>query len=284
MRARVSWPASLLALAAGAGCRQDMHDQPRYKPLAQSDFFADQRSARPLVDGTVARGQLRDDDGALHGQDRRGAWPPTFPFPVTRATCWSAASERFDIYCTPCHDRARQRRRHDRAARLQAAAVASTSTACARRRRATSSTSSPTASAPCRTTRRRCRVERPLGDRGLHPRAAAEPARDAGRRADARSAPSSTASRRRRRTGARSAGPRMSADPTSRRGSSGCRRVALGRRRVVGLVGCAAWRPREPGAVLPLLPRSPSCSGSASRSAACRSCMIHHLTGGAGGS
>ena len=49
-----------LALLAGSlamiGCRQDMHNQPRYKPLAGTDFFGDGRSARPVIDGTVARG------------------------------------------------------------------------------------------------------------------------------------------------------------------------------------------------------------------------------------
>ena len=43
------------------GCRQDMHDQPKYIPLRESTFFDDARSARPLVAGTVARGQLHDD-------------------------------------------------------------------------------------------------------------------------------------------------------------------------------------------------------------------------------
>jgi mono/diheme cytochrome c family protein len=44
-----------------AACRQDMHDQPKYTPLTPSVFFADGRSARPLVEGTVARDQLRED-------------------------------------------------------------------------------------------------------------------------------------------------------------------------------------------------------------------------------
>ena len=50
-----------LTLLLSVGCRLDMHVQPRYNPLAKSDFFADQRSARPLVEGTVARGDLRED-------------------------------------------------------------------------------------------------------------------------------------------------------------------------------------------------------------------------------
>ena len=38
-----------------------MQDQPRFKPLAKSDFYSDLRSARPPVEGTVARGQLHED-------------------------------------------------------------------------------------------------------------------------------------------------------------------------------------------------------------------------------
>src|SRR4051812_5509395 len=44
-----------------AGCRQDMHNQPRYKPFAPTDFFGDGRSERPVVQGTVARGHLHID-------------------------------------------------------------------------------------------------------------------------------------------------------------------------------------------------------------------------------
>jgi len=51
-----------LALAAFASaCRQDMHNQPKYIPLRPSEFFEDGRSARPLPEGTVARGHLNDD-------------------------------------------------------------------------------------------------------------------------------------------------------------------------------------------------------------------------------
>lgn len=46
------------ALLLGSGCelRKKMYDQPRYKTYAESDFFADGSSARPLVEGTVPRG------------------------------------------------------------------------------------------------------------------------------------------------------------------------------------------------------------------------------------
>src|SRR5450432_236637 len=44
-----------------ASCRQDMHDQPKYKPLAGSSFFDDRRASRPLLPGAIARGHLRED-------------------------------------------------------------------------------------------------------------------------------------------------------------------------------------------------------------------------------
>jgi hypothetical protein len=98
-----------LLLAAGAcalllaGCRQDMHDQPKFIPLRGSDFYTDNRSARPIVEGTVARGQLADDDlletGKVGGQDST-----EFPYPVT-AEMLARGRERYDIFCSPCHDR-----------------------------------------------------------------------------------------------------------------------------------------------------------------------------------
>ena len=54
-------PALLALIAVTAGCRIDMHIQPYYRPMAKSDFFADDRSARMPVEGTVARGNLRED-------------------------------------------------------------------------------------------------------------------------------------------------------------------------------------------------------------------------------
>ncbi len=95
-----------LCVLAGGACRQDMHDQPKFIPLRESTFFADDRSARPLVDGTVARGHLRDDDllytGKANGQDAT-----VFPRPVD-AAMMARGRQRFDIYCSPCHGRTGQ--------------------------------------------------------------------------------------------------------------------------------------------------------------------------------
>jgi mono/diheme cytochrome c family protein len=86
-----------------AGCRQDMHQAPRYDPLEQSDFFTDQRASRPLLEGTVARGQLRDD--AVFYTGRQGTqFASELPMPVTRELL-ERGRQRFDIYCAPCHGR-----------------------------------------------------------------------------------------------------------------------------------------------------------------------------------
>ncbi len=134
------WPHSVarlsgLALAAAAlvssGCRQWMADTPGPTPLQPSDFFADGRSARPLVPGTVARGHLRDDDpffaGRLDGappyeavvldsvtnpsvpfskakppDPMNDGWVQEFPFEITEAVL-KRGQERYGVYCSMCH-------------------------------------------------------------------------------------------------------------------------------------------------------------------------------------
>jgi mono/diheme cytochrome c family protein len=95
----------MVASAILAGCRQDMHDQPRMYPLRGSAMFADGRSARPLVQGTVARGHLREDAALYSGKGADGKPLDAYPFPVTEQVL-RRGQERFNIYCTPCHDRA----------------------------------------------------------------------------------------------------------------------------------------------------------------------------------
>jgi mono/diheme cytochrome c family protein len=94
--------ASALLLTVAA-CRQDMHDQPKYRGLRGSDFFADGQSARPLVANTVARGHLNEDALLYSGKDGQND-ATEFPFPVTDQVM-ARGRERFDIYCSPCHGR-----------------------------------------------------------------------------------------------------------------------------------------------------------------------------------
>lgn len=97
---------SLTALAGalcGTACRQDMHNQPRYKPFASTTFFGDGRSERPTIEDTVARGQLHLDQarytGKINGKDI-----DYFPIQITRDDL-ARGQARFNIYCSPCHGR-----------------------------------------------------------------------------------------------------------------------------------------------------------------------------------
>jgi mono/diheme cytochrome c family protein len=92
-----------LALVTLAGCRQDMHNQPKYLPLRESDFYADRRSARPIVEGTVARGDLQQDSYYYTGKVN-GLPGNEMPIPVTRELL-DRGEERYNIYCSPCHSK-----------------------------------------------------------------------------------------------------------------------------------------------------------------------------------
>ena len=106
IRSRLERHVWRVALCAGlllTGCRLDMHVQPRYNPYDPSDFFADGRSERPPVAGTVARNEVVGGaeqvvfSGMLNGQEVNA-----FPFPITRAIL-DRGRDRFNIFCTPCH-------------------------------------------------------------------------------------------------------------------------------------------------------------------------------------
>jgi mono/diheme cytochrome c family protein len=91
----------LMTITLLSACRIDMHVQPRQNPLSRSDFFADQRSERPPVEGTIARGQLREDTYFYTG--KLGNSPGDYmPFPVTKEVL-DRGRERYNIYCAPCH-------------------------------------------------------------------------------------------------------------------------------------------------------------------------------------
>src|SRR5262252_5185152 len=53
------------------GCRRDMQDQPKALAYRENAFFKDGSAARPLVDGTVPRGFLRDNHEFFFGKKLR---------------------------------------------------------------------------------------------------------------------------------------------------------------------------------------------------------------------
>jgi mono/diheme cytochrome c family protein len=102
-----------------SACREDMQNQPKYKPYRASTFFKDGQSGRQLVEGTVARGHLNDDKLFYTGKtDETGSqsqsqgvtpsefkgFTSTFPIAVS-AEVLNRGQERFNIYCSVCHDR-----------------------------------------------------------------------------------------------------------------------------------------------------------------------------------
>lgn len=98
----VRWGSMALCLVFLTGCEQQMARQPRYEPLAPSTFFVDGRSSRDLMPGTVARGQLHLEEPLYTGRDK-GDEVTNLPLPLTPALL-ARGRERYNIYCTPCHD------------------------------------------------------------------------------------------------------------------------------------------------------------------------------------
>ena len=164
-----------LSSAAGRACRQDMHNQPSTIPLRDERFFKDGSSARPLVEDTVARGTLQEDAAFFTGKSERRR-VATLPVAADAGGPGSrrAALQHLLRALPRPH---RQRQRNDRAARLPAAAVVP-------RRPAAAGADRPFLRRHDQRVRRDARLPgadraaRSLGDRGLHPRAATEPARD----------------------------------------------------------------------------------------------------------
>ena len=88
--------AMLLGLSGCDNLRQDMGTQPKNRALSPSEFFDDGRSERPLVENTVARGSIADDELFVPKDSN------AFPLPVN-ADLLARGEERYKIFCSPCH-------------------------------------------------------------------------------------------------------------------------------------------------------------------------------------
>jgi mono/diheme cytochrome c family protein len=115
-----------------SGCRQDMHNQPKFIPLRSSEFFPDRRSARYPVAGTIAQlcpnfvqagtaadasqsalcvdkdvdaEQLDPNSYFLNGRSN-GTLGNELPNELKSKSLHDVlirGQERYNIYCTPCH-------------------------------------------------------------------------------------------------------------------------------------------------------------------------------------
>ena len=108
------------------GCRRDMQDQPKAIAYRENSFYKDGTGSRPLVEGTVARGYLRQEREFYTG--KKSAAPSatpqtqtavtqstptnattlypddveTIPMTITKADL-DRGQERYNIYCSACH-------------------------------------------------------------------------------------------------------------------------------------------------------------------------------------
>jgi mono/diheme cytochrome c family protein len=81
-----------------------MSRQPKFRPQAASNFFADGRADRMPVEHTVMRGMLRDDDHLNRGRDASGAFARGFPTALNVDLDFiKRGRDRYTIYCAPCH-------------------------------------------------------------------------------------------------------------------------------------------------------------------------------------
>jgi mono/diheme cytochrome c family protein len=92
----------LCALAL-ASCRPDMSNQPRAKPLSQSDFFSDGTNARPQPLHSVAWQDARENNALSTGLTN-GTYVTQLPIKLTPQLL-NRGRERFDAICAECHDR-----------------------------------------------------------------------------------------------------------------------------------------------------------------------------------
>jgi len=91
-----------VAVAPALACIDDMADQPRYEPLTASSFFENGMSSRPLVEGTIPRGQLPDDSPLQTGKGSDGQFVAELPVPLDDKLL-ERGKQRFNIYCSVCH-------------------------------------------------------------------------------------------------------------------------------------------------------------------------------------
>ena len=81
----------------------NMDNQGKYLPFKKSHFFADGSAMRMPVEGTVARGQLREDDVYYTGKNPDGTLVKSNPLKITMSVL-KRGQQRYNIYCAPCHD------------------------------------------------------------------------------------------------------------------------------------------------------------------------------------
>lgn len=114
--------AGVLVLTALVGCRgstspvppvhlnRNMDQQNKFEAQEKTSLFYDGRAMRPIIEGTVSRGNLKADDH-LHRGKIGAEFAKALPeadddgAPFTKDEGFLArGKQRYQIYCVPCHD------------------------------------------------------------------------------------------------------------------------------------------------------------------------------------
>lgn len=97
-----------------AGCRggkfqsepvhpvMDMDQQERFEAQEKNEFFADNRAMRKPVDGTIARGNLKEDKALYQGINEDSSFVDQIPVDVTKSFIYRGKNQ-YEVFCTPCH-------------------------------------------------------------------------------------------------------------------------------------------------------------------------------------
>jgi mono/diheme cytochrome c family protein len=100
---------AMLLLAGCEKAKQDMYDQPKYKPFAAGPMFSDGNSSRPLPEGSVphAQGPFAGTSSGRMGEEeaarrQQALAARAMPYPVTMELL-KRGQDRYSIYCLPCH-------------------------------------------------------------------------------------------------------------------------------------------------------------------------------------
>jgi mono/diheme cytochrome c family protein len=80
-----------------------MDDQEKYKPQAESGYFADGRTMRTPVEGTVARNELFKESSYYQGKNENNDFIENSPVDVDNQLL-ERGKRRYNVYCTPCHN------------------------------------------------------------------------------------------------------------------------------------------------------------------------------------
>ncbi len=106
--------AAIIILLSLAGCRgekfqsqpvhpnMNMDQQERFEAQEKNEFFTDNRAMRKPVEGTIARGNLKDDKTLYQGINEDSSFVDEIPLDVTKSFIYRG-KDRYEVFCTPCH-------------------------------------------------------------------------------------------------------------------------------------------------------------------------------------